>query len=94
MGWLPRLDVNRYRCSLEKMLAFEYGRVMYVTITIFMNDATVCFDEMVPILPPCDNTARDDPHRYYTIQEYHHGVHGTRSSNKIWRIHQQLSPGV
>ncbi|KAL7545993.1 hypothetical protein ACHAWF_015021 [Thalassiosira exigua] len=30
------------------MLAFEYGRAVYVTIALFANDATACFDRMVP----------------------------------------------
>lgn len=32
------------------MLAFEYSRVMYVTILLFANDATACFDRMVPAI--------------------------------------------
>ncbi|KAL7534080.1 hypothetical protein ACHAWF_011768 [Thalassiosira exigua] len=36
--------------ALRKMLAFEYGRIMYVTIALFANDATACFDRMVPYI--------------------------------------------
>ncbi|KAL7548603.1 hypothetical protein ACHAWF_011877 [Thalassiosira exigua] len=34
--------------ALRKLLAFGYGRVMYVRIALFVNDATACFDRMVP----------------------------------------------
>ena len=34
--------------ALRKMLAFEYGRAMFVTIALFANDATACFNRMVP----------------------------------------------
>ena len=34
--------------ALQKMLSFEYGRALYVTMTLFANDATACFDRMVP----------------------------------------------
>ncbi|KAL7529017.1 hypothetical protein ACHAXR_002748, partial [Thalassiosira sp. AJA248-18] len=34
--------------ALRKMLSFEYGRVMYVTMALFANDAVACFDRMVP----------------------------------------------
>lgn len=34
--------------AIRKMLGFEYSRVMYVTIIFFANDATACFDRMVP----------------------------------------------
>ena len=34
--------------ALRKMLGFEYSRVMYVTLVFFANDATACFDRMVP----------------------------------------------
>lgn len=37
--------------ALRKMLAFEYGRALYVTIALFANDAVACFDRMVPNLP-------------------------------------------
>ncbi|KAL7542057.1 hypothetical protein ACHAXR_011499 [Thalassiosira sp. AJA248-18] len=30
------------------MLSFEYGRVMYVTMALFANNAVACFDRMVP----------------------------------------------
>jgi hypothetical protein len=34
--------------ALRKLLSFEYSRVMYVTLVFFANDATACFDRMVP----------------------------------------------
>ncbi|KAL7531035.1 hypothetical protein ACHAXR_003811 [Thalassiosira sp. AJA248-18] len=34
--------------ALRKMLSFEYGCVMYVTMALFANDAVACFDRMVP----------------------------------------------
>ena len=34
--------------ALQKMLSFEYGRVLYVTMALFTNDATACFNQMVP----------------------------------------------
>ncbi|KAL7533444.1 hypothetical protein ACHAXR_008968 [Thalassiosira sp. AJA248-18] len=34
--------------AMRKMLSFEYGRVMYVTMALFANDAVACFDRMVP----------------------------------------------
>ena len=30
------------------MLSFEYGRALYVMMTLFANDTTTCFDRMVP----------------------------------------------
>ncbi|KAL7545378.1 hypothetical protein ACHAWF_008725 [Thalassiosira exigua] len=34
--------------ALRKMLAFEYGHIMYVTIALLANVATACFNRMVP----------------------------------------------
>jgi hypothetical protein len=34
--------------ALRKRLGFEYSRVMYVTLVFFANDATACFNRMVP----------------------------------------------
>ena len=36
--------------ALRKMLAFEYGRALFVTMALFANDAVACFDRMVPNL--------------------------------------------
>lgn len=36
--------------ALRKMLAFEYGCALYVTMALFANDATACFDRMVPAI--------------------------------------------
>ena len=36
--------------AMRKMLTFEYGRVLMVTIALFANDAVACFDQMVPNL--------------------------------------------
>ncbi|KAL7544844.1 hypothetical protein ACHAWF_009231 [Thalassiosira exigua] len=46
--WGGRPGRTAVEPALCKMLAFEYGRVMYVTIALFANDATACFDRMVP----------------------------------------------
>ena len=34
--------------AFQKLLTFEYARVIYVTIAMFANDATACIDRMVP----------------------------------------------
>ena len=34
--------------AMRKLLAFEYGRAIYVTIALFANDAKACYDRMVP----------------------------------------------
>ena len=34
--------------AMRKMLLFEYGRLVYVTIALFANNAVVCFDQIVP----------------------------------------------
>jgi len=31
------------------MLTFEYGRYMKITITLFANDQTACFVQMIPL---------------------------------------------
>ena len=36
--------------ALRKMLAFEYGHALFVTVALFANDAVACFDRMVPNL--------------------------------------------
>ena len=32
--------------ALHKMLLFEHGRALYVTMTLFVNGVTACFDSM------------------------------------------------
>ena len=34
--------------AMRKMLAFEYGRLIYVNIALFTNNAVACFDRIVP----------------------------------------------
>ena len=34
--------------ALQKMLPFKYGMALYVTVALFVNDATACFDRVVP----------------------------------------------
>ncbi|KAL7537591.1 hypothetical protein ACHAWF_005825 [Thalassiosira exigua] len=46
--WGERPGRTAVEPAFCKMLAFEYSRVMYVTITLFVNDAAACFDRMVP----------------------------------------------
>ena len=46
--WGGRPGRTASDAALRKMLTFEYGRAMYVTMALFMNDATACFDRMVP----------------------------------------------
>ena len=36
--------------ALGKVLAFEYSRALFVTLALFANDATACFDRMVPAI--------------------------------------------
>ena len=43
-----RPDKTAMDPALRKMLSLEYARVMYVTLIFFANDATTCFDPMVP----------------------------------------------
>jgi len=46
--WGGRPGRTATDAAMRKMLAFEYGRVLYVTIALFANDAVACFDRMVP----------------------------------------------
>ncbi|KAL7548720.1 hypothetical protein ACHAWF_017511 [Thalassiosira exigua] len=46
--WGGRPGRTAVEPALRKILAFEYGRIMYVTVALFANDATACFDRMVP----------------------------------------------
>ena len=46
MGWSTQSDSTRY--SMQKMLTLDYARSTYKTIVMFANDATACFDRMVP----------------------------------------------
>ncbi|KAL7526403.1 hypothetical protein ACHAWF_008463 [Thalassiosira exigua] len=46
--WGGRPGRTAIEPALCKMLAFEYDRIMYVTVALFANDATACFDRMVP----------------------------------------------
>lgn len=46
--WGGRPGKTATEPALRKMLAFEYGRVLFVTIALFANDAVACFDRMVP----------------------------------------------
>ena len=34
--------------AMRKMLACEYGRLIYVTIALFVNNAVACFNRMIP----------------------------------------------
>ena len=34
--------------AFKKLLTFDYARLTYKTVAMFSNDATACFDRMVP----------------------------------------------
>ena len=40
--------------ALCKILSFEYGRALYVTMAPFANDVTACFDQMLPNISTLD----------------------------------------
>ena len=46
--WGGKLGRTATDAAMRKILAFEYRRVIFVTIALFVNDAVVCFDRMVP----------------------------------------------
>ncbi len=46
--WGSRPTRTSTDAALRKMLTFEYGRYMKLTITIFSNEQTACFDRIWP----------------------------------------------
>ena len=48
--WGGRPGRTAHDPALRKLLTFEYARAVYVTIALFANDATACFDRMVPAI--------------------------------------------
>ena len=46
--WGGRPGCQATDSALHNMLSFEYGRALYVTMALFVNDTTSCFDRMVP----------------------------------------------
>ena len=46
--WGGHPGQNPTDTALYKMLSFEYGRALYVTMALFGNGAAACFDRMVP----------------------------------------------
>jgi len=46
--WGGRPSRTTTNAAMRKILAFQYGRVLFVTIVLFANNVVVCFDHMVP----------------------------------------------
>ena len=46
--WGGRPGRTAHDPAFRKLLTFEYARAVYVTIAMFANDATACYDRMVP----------------------------------------------
>ena len=48
--WGGRPNRTSIDAALRKLLTFEYGRYMKMTIALFANDQTACFDRMCPAI--------------------------------------------
>ena len=46
--WGGRPNRTAIDAAMRKMMTFEYGRYMKMTIALFANDQTACFDRMCP----------------------------------------------